>query len=275
MSTGLPNGKYRQLLRELLLLPPTLLQGCLVPFSGAKSPVLMTSDVFLTLLFLCAGLAIDAGMVQVRRLALQHAADAAALGALYEKSRGYTDWVAAGKADAALNGFADGVNGVTITIQNPPTSGSYSGDDSAIQVQISQTYATTFMGVLGANGNATPGTGAVAKILTNPDCVYIMGSPSSSYSLNNKSYSGFYPSCNVYVNSTVYSIDDDSGSTIRLGSSATIKVRARLERHRLRDPQRQHRRMALPLRPILWLMSQHLAFRAAPPLLSGLGPYPA
>lgn len=187
--------------------------------------MLINFYVFLALLFLCAGLAVDVGMVQVRRLALQHAADAAALGALYEKSRGYTDWVAAGKADAALNGFADGVSGVTITIQSPPSSGSYSGDDSAVQVLISQTYPTTFMGVLGSNGNATPGTGAVAKISKNPDCVYIMGSPSSYYSLINRSYSGFYPSCNIYVNSTIYTIDNESGSTISLGSSATIKVR--------------------------------------------------
>jgi hypothetical protein len=186
--------------------------------------MLLNFYLFLTIMFLCAGLAIDAGMVQVRRLALQHAADAAALGALYEKGRGNSDWVAAGQTDAALNGFTNGVNGITITIQSPPTSGAYSGDDTAVQASVSQTYATAFMGLLGGGGLATPTAASVAKITTNPDCIYILGSPSAFYSFINESDSGFYSYCNLYVNSTVYSLYNDSGSTMAFYNSSVIKV---------------------------------------------------
>ena len=81
--------------------------------------MLINFFLFLSVLFLLSGLALDAGMLELRRLQLQHAADAAALGAIYERARGLSDWVAAGKADAAMNGFTDGVNGVTSAVPTP------------------------------------------------------------------------------------------------------------------------------------------------------------
>jgi len=60
-----------------------------------------------------------------RRVQLQNAADATALGALCELQRSKADWAAAGKADAAMNGFRDGWHGVTINIENPPAFRSY------------------------------------------------------------------------------------------------------------------------------------------------------
>ncbi len=83
-------------------------------------------------------------MLQLCKLQLQHAADAAALRAAYEMARGNPDWVAAGKADAALNGFTDGVNGVTISRVSPPTSVTYSAKTNAIQATLRETYHTLF-----------------------------------------------------------------------------------------------------------------------------------
>jgi hypothetical protein len=128
--------------------------------------VLINYFIFLSMLFLFSGLALDAGMLQPRKLQLQHAADAVALGAIYEKGREYSNWVAAGKADAALNGFTDDVSGVIIAIVSPPTAGSYAGNTSAVHATVSQTYHTGFMGLISNSGNATPGTG-VTFYLTN------------------------------------------------------------------------------------------------------------
>jgi hypothetical protein len=179
--------------------------------------------VFLSILFLFCGLALDAGMLQLRRLQLQHAADAAALGAVYERLRGYSDWVSAGKTDAALNGYTDGSSGVSINIVSPPTSGSYSGVSTAVEATITQSYHTAFMGLITGGSNATPGVKSVAA--GSPTCVYIMGSGTSTfYPLANANYSGIYSNCSLYFNSSSQSINNQSGSTISVSNGSSIRV---------------------------------------------------
>ena len=172
------------------------------------------------------GLALDVGMLQLRKLQLQHAADAAALGAVYEKARGNAGWVAAGKADAALNGFTDGVNGVTISIISPPTSGTYSGKTNAIQATVRQTYHTSFMGMMVGAALANPGASSVAANSANPDCVYLMGPGITRYSLELTYNSGFFSSCNIYIDSVQSTIKDLNGSTLNanVSGSNSIKV---------------------------------------------------
>jgi hypothetical protein len=169
------------------------------------------------------GLALDVGVLQLRKLQLQHAADAAALGAMVEKSRGGSSWVAAGKADAALNGFTDGVGGITITIQNPPTSGPYSGDTAAIQATVRQQFHTAFLVFLGVN-YASPTAMAVAKGSPSPGCVYIMNTSTTSYPLALGSNSNITSDCEVYVDSTSKSIQVATGNTLSVTSSNAIKV---------------------------------------------------
>lgn len=172
------------------------------------------------------GLALDVGIMQLRKLQLQHAADAAALGAVMEKARGTSlaGWTAAGKADAALNGFTDGVNGVRITFQNPPTSGTYSGDTTAIQANVTQTVHTAFLVFLGIS-NATPTAAAVAKAAPDPGCIYIMNSnASSSYPLAVQSNSSVDSACDVYVDSSNKSIQVSGDSNLTVTNSRVIKV---------------------------------------------------
>jgi Flp pilus assembly protein TadG len=178
-----------------------------------------------SLLFLFCGLALDAGMLQLRRLQLQHAVDAAALGASYEKARGNTGWVAAGKADAALNGFTDGVAGVTISIVSPPTAGNYSGNTNATQARVSQSYNASFMGLVSGSGTVTPWTFSVAMSSYYPDCVYMMGPGTSYYTLDVDSNSGFFSGCNIYVNSKAYTILNNTNSTLLASAGNSIKVR--------------------------------------------------
>jgi hypothetical protein len=89
-------------------------------------------------------LAIDGGQLYLERRRAQNAADQAAFAAALEKIQD-GDWNAAGFARAADNGFDnDGVTN-TVTINNPPTSGAYSGDEKFIQVNIDSTPDTAFL----------------------------------------------------------------------------------------------------------------------------------
>ena len=176
--------------------------------------MLVNFFILLSTLFLVSGLALDVGMLQLRKLQIQHAADAAALGATCERARGYSDWVAAGKADAALNGFTNGVNGVAISIVSPPTGSAATSNPNGIQVTISQTYHTAFMGLVSGSATSTPGASSIANAQPVPDCVYIMNSQNQPFPFENVTYSGFYSSCNIYVNNDGFSIYNDSGSTL-------------------------------------------------------------
>lgn len=178
---------------------------------------------FATTLFLFCGLALDIGILQLRKLQLQHAADAAALGAMYESSRGLSGWLVAGKADATLNGFTDGTNGVTVTVVNPPTSGTYTGVTSAFQATVKQSLRANFLGLV-INGGVTAGTSAVAQATANPDCVYMMGTGSSNYPLTLQNFTGFYSACNVYIDSTNKSLENDWGSTVSVTGGKSIKI---------------------------------------------------
>jgi hypothetical protein len=185
--------------------------------------VIINFLIFFTTLSLFCGLALDVGIMQLRKLQLQHGADAAALGAVMEKARGNSDWIAAGKADASLNGFTDGVNGVTITIQNPPTSGTYSGDTTAIQATVQQRVHTAFLVFLGMN-YASPAAMAVAKGSNSPGCVYAMNSGSSIYPITLQSSSQLSSACDVYVDSSNKSIKTTSGTSLAVTNSKAIKV---------------------------------------------------
>src|SRR5579872_6636083 len=117
------------------------------------------------------GLSVDVGYLQWQKRALQSAADAAAMGALREMELGRTntapanDLTTAAQNDAALNGFTNGVDNVTVTLNNPPVSGTFSGVSTAAQAIVSKTYPTFFMRILGS-GNVTLSAQAVAQTTT-------------------------------------------------------------------------------------------------------------
>jgi hypothetical protein len=128
-------------------------------------------------ILLFCGLVLDIGTMQLRKEQVQSAADAAALGAEMEGERGTGNWVAAGKGDAAINGFADGVNGATVTVQAAASAGPYAGNPSAIQVTITQQVQTSFMGIL--NGGTTTLSAQAVALL--PPCSFYTGA--SAYGL--------------------------------------------------------------------------------------------
>jgi hypothetical protein len=107
------------------------------------------SLIFVSLL-LFAGLAVDAGMLEGRYLQMQGAAKAAAVAASLEK-RENQSWTYAtmGQTAASANGYTNGVNGVIVTVENPPSSGSYAGNSAAFRAIVTQAVSTTFLGILG------------------------------------------------------------------------------------------------------------------------------
>src|SRR5262249_19014495 len=95
-------------------------------------------------------LASDLGYFQSQRRKMQTAADTDAMAGEPEVIACNTANVSsAAKNDATLNGFTDGSNNVTVSVNNPPTSGSYSGSARSVEVIISQVQPTYFLRAVG------------------------------------------------------------------------------------------------------------------------------
>jgi Flp pilus assembly protein TadG len=112
---------------------------------GGQAVVLVGIS-FMALLF-AVGLAIDAGQLFVAKRTMQEAADAASFAGSIQLYLGGTQVQAraAAVADATLNGFTDGANGVTVTVNAPPTSGAYLNDALSVEVIIVQQVKTSLV----------------------------------------------------------------------------------------------------------------------------------
>ncbi len=112
-------------------------------------PMTVNYFLILTVLMLFAGLGIDVGMLEWRYLQLTVAAQAAATSAVIGLQRYGTGGVNGSALNAAsLNGFTDGVNGVTVSTQNPPTAGPYTNVSYSVRATITQSVPTSFMSLV-------------------------------------------------------------------------------------------------------------------------------
>ncbi|HUQ99939.1 MAG TPA: pilus assembly protein TadG-related protein [Gemmatimonadaceae bacterium] len=159
----------------------------------------------LVAVMMVAGLAVlafvvDGGAVRRHQRLLQNAADAAAFAASVELFRGRSDTEASAAAqrEASRNGFANGVGGVTVTVDHPST-GSYTGA-AFVRATITEDLPTTFSGLLGRSSvtirtRAIGGTGPANTCLATLDpTAYHALDISSGGTLN-------APGCSIVVNS--------------------------------------------------------------------------
>jgi Flp pilus assembly protein TadG len=114
------------------------------PQGTGGQAVVLVAIVFMALMF-AVGLAIDAGQLFSAKRTMQEAADAGAFaGAVVLYERGTVlQATAAAIADAAKNGFTDGVNGTTVSVNgsavpssNAPSSGPYAGESPVKHVEV-------------------------------------------------------------------------------------------------------------------------------------------
>jgi Putative Flp pilus-assembly TadE/G-like len=127
-----------------------------------------------------AGLAIDVSYWEYRQNAQQAATDAAAIGGAQQILYGGTcpnqnSATTAATDDAAGNGFTNGGN-VTVTVNNPPSSGPYAGSNCTVSVQITTTkVASFFSGMLGFGNGVSETTQAAATLsAVNGGCIFML-----------------------------------------------------------------------------------------------------
>ncbi len=163
------------------------------------------------------GLAIDSAYLEFTKTRMQTAVDAAALGGAQQIRSGTGDAASAALADATRNGFTDGVNGVTVTVNSPPLSGYSTQDSTAVEVIIAQQIPTFFMSILGATSAglqaravARLGSAGAATCLETLD-------PSQSGALSISGSATLQTGCGIVVRSS-------NAHAITASGSATISA---------------------------------------------------
>lgn len=122
------------------------------------------------------GLAIDTGHLQMVKVRMQTAADAAAIGAVQDgKAGGPAGPVASGRANASANGFTHGLDTVAVAVNSPPATGYFTGDSTAVEVTIRKTVATFFMALAGFPRMGVSAR-AVARRAPGQNCVFALDS---------------------------------------------------------------------------------------------------
>ena len=112
--------------------------------------------------------AIDVGLFFHSKEVMQIAADSAPVAGAAELRFGNA--TAGARADATQNGFTTGVNGATVTVNNPPQSGPNSGKSGYVEVIVSQPQPTFFMKMFNL-GSMAVGARAVAAAAPSPSCI--------------------------------------------------------------------------------------------------------
>jgi Flp pilus assembly protein TadG len=148
------------------------------------------------------GLGIETGLWYVEKQRLQLAADAAALSAAYERAAGRPGAMqTAALQDAAKNGF-NNVAPATFTLHNPPSSGTYAGDPSAVEVKLTRTQPALVSTLFGLTTINISARGVAMVKLTGEACVLALDPAASVGVLTQGSTVDSLNGCVVAANST-------------------------------------------------------------------------
>ncbi len=183
--------------------------------SSRRGSVTVIVAILLPVIIGAAGLGTEMTFLLYQQRQIQVAADAAALGASMAVSKGYPAPSTEAIGVAAALGFVDGVSGVTVTVKNPPSSGSHTSSASAVEVIISQTptlpiaqqvSAASF--VVNARAVALQSSGGFCVLSTDPS------SSAAGVNINNGATVNL-GSCGIAANATsAQAITVSGGSTL-------------------------------------------------------------
>jgi Flp pilus assembly protein TadG len=168
---------------------------------------MVISVLCMTCLLGFAALAADVGIMTRDKRMAQTAADGAAVAGASELAFGAAQVTSVGQAAAALNGYSNGANGVTVSVYPGPLYGPHAGNAKYVEAIVSQVQPTLFMGMFGV-ASLTPTARAVATQGVTTGCIVTLGQTGTDISVIG----------NADITVKTCGIADDSNS---LGNSKT------------------------------------------------------
>lgn len=173
-------------------------------FTNETGGVAILTAFLLTICVGFAGLAIDVGLWHFQKRQLQYAADAGAIGGVLALTKtGTSTTTAYATYDIGLNGCTSSNDCTIVAINNPPTSGTYVGNTSGVEVILSQPAQLYLTGLFFASA-PTIKVRAVAIAAAPSNCMTLLGSGSipGELTINNGATVSATSSCGTSVNSS-------------------------------------------------------------------------
>jgi hypothetical protein len=175
---------------------------------GERGTLVILGALTLCVLTAFAGLALDASYMYFHKRKMQTAADAGAYAGALTKLRGSTSIARAVTHDTAKNGFTDGLDNVTVQVNNPPLSGTKTGNSDFVEVIITQPQPTWFMRVVNFNSVNVKARAVAGLGSTSNGCVFALNQDNSQqnngFFVNGTTDSGF--NCGVFSNANFRSV---------------------------------------------------------------------
>ena len=170
-----------------------------------------------------AALGTEIAFSLVKYRQLQIVADAAAVDAATAVQKGYPNFAVEAQAVAASLGAQNGVNGVTVTANSPPSSGPNASKSGAVEVIISKPQALSLASLftsgsfnIVARAVATPGAGAGCVLQLNP---------ATSFNMSNGA-TATLSSCGLAVDATGSSALSMTGAAVLNAQSVSVVGKA-------------------------------------------------
>ena len=189
-----------------------------------KGSIMIMGTLTLTALVGMLGLGFDAAYLYHLKRRAQVAADAGAKAASLELQAGSnSDTVkSAARTEVTSNGFTNGVDGATVTVNNPAVYGRYAGVTGAVEVIVTQSNTPFFMQVLGVTAAAASAR-AVGGLADSSACIYVLD-PSASHAFEVSGGSSINANCGVVDDSSSSHAFDVSGgsSSITVASASVV-----------------------------------------------------
>jgi len=180
---------------------------------NARGQFIVLATLGLTALIGLVGLAIDIGYIYSARRQLQTAADAAAIAGVNAQLNNQSSGSQQTALDiAALNGFTNGKNGVTINV-GPPATPPNPSTNTYVEVDIAQAVRTIFLSVLGYP-TLNVSVRAVAGTRNATSCLYALD-PSAPGAISLNGNFTINANCSVVSNSS-------SSSSLQANGSGTL-----------------------------------------------------
>lgn len=147
-----------------------------------------------------AALAIDLSFWRYQQRMQQGAADSAAIAAVHQLGYSSTSSsiTTAARLDAAANGFTHDGTTVSVTANNPPLTGAYSTNGSAVEVIVRKTQPAFFAGVFGKQSQSVSARAVAARLGATRNCIFALDPNGQGISFNSSSV--IAPRCGIISN---------------------------------------------------------------------------
>ena len=188
-------------------------------FRNEDGSVLILTAIFMVCIVGFLGFACDVGMFLLQKSAIQTAADCAAVAGIAQLNYAAVEGTSvetAARAAAAQNGFTHGQNGVTVTVNTPPSSGPYAGTSGYVETIVARQVPTAFMRLFGYNSIGVSAR-AVAGTGGGQGCIFALGTSNTAISLSGGATVAS-TKCQIFDNSS-----GSSALSVSTGSSLSAK----------------------------------------------------